>query len=105
MHYLITALVQLATPISSSQIKLREKGAHSGEVKGYFINIGLTAETQEIAKHLVETCIQDGEVDWSSTDWKKINEGDLDQTIMENARNPWEPGVWYKSGRIFFGKD
>ena len=63
--------------------------------KGYFQKLGCRATSLRL-KTLVETEVQDGIVDWTDTEFARVNLDELDAYILERAIHVEGEGVWYR---------
>ncbi len=73
----------------------------SGNILGYYANLGVAAEDREQAMKLITNLLNDGRIDWSRSEWKSLN--GVDPSLTAKADNlKGEEGIWYKSGRSFF---
>ncbi len=78
------------------------------EASGYFQNLGLTAKNEDAAAALVEGSIADGEVAWSESKVRRLDEAQA--RILCGSNGPSDPeafrgetsGVWYRSGRVLY---
>ena len=71
-------------------------------VKGYYINMGVSAISEAQARDLITEQIQDGVIDWDGSELGDADWVSLDPLIRKNFERSDKDGVWYKSGRIFF---
>jgi hypothetical protein len=71
-------------------------------VSGYMVNVGLRLPgPQPIA--FLERLFPDGEVDWDESEYYQIDPAELDDELRKQITRPDKDGVWYRSGKIFFG--
>jgi hypothetical protein len=78
------------------------------EASGYFQNLGLTAQDEDAAVALVEGSIADGEVAWSESQVRRLDEAQARTLCGTNGPSDPEAfrgetsGVWYRSGRVLY---
>jgi hypothetical protein len=75
-------------------------GTSMPPLTGYFCNFGLNAKNLSEAKIMVEHSVDDGNVDWAGSVWKRFEAVDQDIALRRVAVNGAK--IWYKSGKILF---
>jgi len=71
-------------------------------VVGYYLNLGVAADTTVEAATLAELIISDGIVDWASSEVYEAVQEITAQNILDKYHPDEGKVVWYKSGRVFF---
>jgi hypothetical protein len=78
--------------------------AASSPMIGYFINIGLRSEPNDV-KHRLERIVQDGAIHWGETEWSiTMMDTSIDRVIRKQIKGIGEHGVWYVGGRFYFSE-
>ncbi|MBL8516959.1 MAG: hypothetical protein JNM76_08315 [Betaproteobacteria bacterium] len=77
-------------------------GAPGDSVLGYMINVGLRLPGPQ-PKASLEKLFPDGVVDWDETEYYQVDPGELDDELRKHVSVPDKDGVWYRSGKVFFG--
>jgi hypothetical protein len=72
------------------------------EAIGYIITLGIRCIPDDW-RRLVALAIEDGDIDWDRSNAEEIDvQADVDPDILAEAELEGE-GIWYRSGRIFYG--
>jgi len=93
--YLSRLCVKLCLPFSSDD----------NTVVGYYINIGVDADTEDEAAALAEKSIVDGIVDWGASEVFEADRKTVSKDILEKRPPQQVKGLWYRSGRVLFPAD
>ena len=90
--YWARILVSLADPLLTEDDEV---------VVGYMRLFGLHAGEQNV-RGIISKEITDGAIEWSESEWYRIDRATLDETIKRRSVELAGEGVWYRSGRILY---
>jgi hypothetical protein len=76
---------------------------NTGILTGYYVTIGIAAAEKKDAMQIISNALNDGKVDWDQSEWPEWNS--MNPSIASKASGFKGPGIWYKSGRVFFGNE
>jgi hypothetical protein len=91
-HYWLRAFVWLTVP--------REVAGQVDEVEGYFVVLGITADSELACRAIAEGHVDDGRVDWARSELHSVDPTLLEGEIRATMKDATSPGVWYSSGRV-----
>jgi hypothetical protein len=81
-----------------------EEGDPGKSASGYMMNLGLRLPGPQ-PKSFLEKFFPDGVVDWEETEYYQVEPAELDEELRKHIEIPDRDGVWYRSGKIFFGSE
>jgi len=99
-HYFFTVCVVLRTPYK----EVGEDGRET-PIPGFFTNFGVTALDEWAARSLVESVVEDGEIDWKESSFKEIDLQNFKADIVKHCKDPSKAGVWFKGSKFLFPAD
>jgi hypothetical protein len=76
-----------------------------GPMIGYYITLGVTAESEDVARGLIDEAITDGRIDWDASQVKGVVPEHLDAAVVARSKNWAFKGIWYRGGRMLFTRD
>jgi hypothetical protein len=79
-------------------------GGSSRVLHGYYRNFGIRATPRGVQSAIV-AAIDDGNVDWTETEWHGVDPSNLDAGIRSRIEGESCDGIWYRSGRIFYSDE
>lgn len=99
-HYYGTILVWCHNPFETT-----DTDGLKQIVKGYYLNVGVSAISETQARDLIAHAVEDGEIDWNDSEFQEAEWASLHPLIRESFESSEKDGIWYKSGRVFFPDD
>jgi len=81
-------------------VKAPESAGEEGQCVGYFVNIGVSANSVEKARALIEDEITDGQIDWPDSEWRILSA--FEEMVDSHVTEISTPQIWFESARIFF---
>ena len=95
--YLLILCVMLRSPE-----KVKDESEGWTEISGYYRVLGLTAPSEQAAKSMAASLVNDGEIDWTDSTVKPADRLSFIGRAARRRRRVLKRGVWYQSGRVFF---
>ncbi len=71
--------------------------------QGYYQVLGLRIPPEGV-RNTLASMITDGEIGWLRTEWRTVEPSALKASIRRNVTLPQSDGVWFRSGRILYGR-
>ena len=102
-HYIVTALVRFHTPVKTNPV---DKNEVPQILVGYYINLGISADSKGQAEQIINDEIKDGVIDVGEYTWKNFDPANCHPDLLDSFKfRPAYPAIWYRSGKILFPDD
>lgn len=89
-------------------LKVQEAQKHGvpASAAGYYQTFGITQSSDDEARWVAaEQILPIGVIDWDDSTVSLVDVASLDADILKRSADWTRPGVWYRSGRIFFASE